>query len=106
MVELDVYFADAIPTANKTALTARDTRAGETRVPEVTAWGWDGVGDGMTGGGGGVLVHSFMAGPGLTFIPIDGTLLVKTDVSFGINAKGEEAGNLVLSFCGYQEEVS
>jgi hypothetical protein len=105
MVELEVRFQSTVPTALNTELLARDARAGVTRIPDITAHVWNGSSDGMTGSTEGILMHTFTCGPGYSFISLDGSLLVSTDVSFSINAKPEEVGTLTLSMHGYQEEV-
>lgn len=105
MMEIQVYFNDTKPSVNTQVLTPRNPISNGGRAINIDSVSWNGTGNGMTTFTAGTLIDNYIVGPGFTFIPIDGSLLVAVNNSVSINLKGEEAGNATFVFSGYQEEV-
>lgn len=85
----DLYGSDAIPTANHSALTPTNVNVGSGDAASATIYGWDGVGDGMTGGGGGDVIITARACTGGISTYTTG-LVLRRNATLGINLKAED----------------
>lgn len=97
----DLYGSDDIPTANHSAVTPVNVNVGAGDVADVTAYGWDGVGDGMTGGGNGDAIITARAAAGGVSTYTTG-LVLRHNATLGINLKAEdEVGEAAILIAFY-----
>jgi hypothetical protein len=84
------------PTANHTAVTPLNLNFTSANAAEITAYKWDGVGDGMTYTGGIItLEHIFRQG----FTPNEthGIPIVGLNGTIGFMVTGEEVGDVAIA---------
>lgn len=102
----DLYGSDEIPTANNNIITPVNVNIGSGNVADCTVYGWDGVGDGMTGGGdGNVIISARASAAGISTYTTG--LVLRHNATLGINLKAEdEVGEAAILVAFYFVEPS
>jgi len=88
-----VYRNPGVPTANYTSVTINSVNYTSTSISNVTAYKWNGIGDGMTLTGSPVSASDIIVGIGLTMYTTEGVPILGYGNSIAISLIPEEIGD-------------
>lgn len=89
------------PTANETVQTPTNLNGGSTIVPPISAYKWDGVGNGLTLPVAGTVGGALFATGGTTTVPFDDILIIEPGSKRTISVVAPATGTAFAAYIGY-----